>query len=87
MAPGRKWPLNPKAASGGYCDRRGLCEAGEIEPFVYLDKNFIRMFAGIPEVVGRAYSMNGRVVSVQIRGETGPISEEAVLACQAGPAC
>ena len=54
------------------------------EPFVYLDKNFVRMFAGISEVVGRAYSMNGRVVAVQIRGETGPIVEEAVLACRAG---
>ncbi len=54
------------------------------EPFVYLDKNFVRMFAGISEVVGRARSMNGRVVVVQIRGETGSIGEEAVLACNAG---
>jgi nicotinate-nucleotide pyrophosphorylase (carboxylating) len=54
------------------------------EPFVYLDKNFVRMFAGISEVVGRACSMNGRVVVVQIRGETGPIEKEAVLAGKAG---
>ena len=54
------------------------------EPFVYLDKNFVRMFAGIAEVVGRAHSMNGRVVVVQIRGETGPIAVEAVSAFSAG---
>ena len=54
------------------------------EPFVYLDKNFVRMFAGITEAVGRAYSMNGRIVSVQIRGENGPIAREAVLAFNAG---
>ena len=54
------------------------------EPFVYLDKNFVRMFAGIPQVVARANSLNGRVVAVQIRGETAPIAEEAVLAGNAG---
>ena len=42
------------------------------------------MFAGIAEVVGRAHSMNGCVVAVQIRGETGPIAGEAAAACSAG---
>lgn len=54
------------------------------EPFVYLDKNFIRMFAGIPEVVRRARSMNGRVVAVQVRGEYDRIGKEALSACNAG---
>ena len=54
------------------------------DPFVYLDKNFVRMFSGIPEVVGRAHSLNGRVVVVQLRGDTGPIVEEARAACGAG---
>lgn len=54
------------------------------EPFVYIDKNYVRMFSGIAEVVGRACSMNGRVVAVQLRGETGPIFEEAWAACCAG---
>ncbi|MGA2025754.1 MAG: nicotinate-nucleotide pyrophosphorylase [Syntrophobacteraceae bacterium] len=70
--------LREAIAIGGACVR--LVD----EPFVYLDKNFVRMFAGITEVVGRAHSMNGRVVAVQIRGETGPVVEEAVLACRAG---
>jgi nicotinate-nucleotide pyrophosphorylase (carboxylating) len=78
VAPEIRKQLREAIVIGGACAR--LVD----EAFVYLDKNFVRMFAGITEVVDRAYSMNGRVVSVQIRGETGPISEEAVLACRAG---
>ncbi len=54
------------------------------EPFVYLDKNYVRMFSGVPEAVGRASSMNGRVVVVQLRGDTRPITEEASAAFDAG---
>jgi nicotinate-nucleotide pyrophosphorylase (carboxylating) len=54
------------------------------EPFVYLDKNLVRMFGGIAEAVGRARSMNGRVVAVQVRGEYGPMAGEAMSACGAG---
>ena len=78
VAPEIRKPLRDAIAVGGAGMR--LLD----EPFVYLDKNFVRMFAGITEVVGRAHSMNGRVVAVQIRGETGPVVEEAVLACRAG---
>jgi len=78
VAPEIRKQLREAIVVGGACVR--LLD----EPFVYLDKNFVRMFAGITEAVGRAYSMNGRVVSVQIRGESGPIAEEAVLAFSAG---
>ncbi len=54
------------------------------EPFVYLDKNYVRMFGGISEALGRACSIDGRVVAVQVRGEGGPIAQEAVLAAGAG---
>jgi nicotinate-nucleotide pyrophosphorylase (carboxylating) len=54
------------------------------EPFVYLDKNFVRMFSGIPEVVGRAHTIDGRVVVVQLRGDTGPIAGEALAAFSSG---
>ncbi len=54
------------------------------QSFIYLDKNMIRMFGGIAEAAGRARSMNGRVVAVQVRGEYGPIAEEAMSACGAG---
>jgi nicotinate-nucleotide pyrophosphorylase (carboxylating) len=54
------------------------------DPFVYLDKNFVRMFSGVAEAVRRACLMNGRVVVVQIRGDTAPIGEEACVAYDAG---
>ena len=78
VAPEIRKPLRDAIAVGGAGMR--LLD----EPFVYLDKNFVRMFAGIAEVVGRAHSMNGCVVAVQIRGETGPIAGEAAAACSAG---
>ncbi|MEW6442835.1 MAG: nicotinate-nucleotide pyrophosphorylase [bacterium] len=54
------------------------------EPFIYLDKNHVRMFSGVSEAVARAHAMNGRVVAVQLRGETAPIAAEALTACSAG---
>lgn len=54
------------------------------EPFVYLDKNYVRMFGGLSEAVARARSIEGRAVVVQFCGETRPIADEAVLAWKAG---
>jgi len=54
------------------------------EPFVYLDKNYVRMFGSIRRVVERAVGIQGRTVAVQIRGDTGPVAKEAREACQAG---
>jgi nicotinate-nucleotide pyrophosphorylase (carboxylating) len=54
------------------------------EPFVYLDKNYVRMFGGITRVVARACEIPGHMVAVQIRGETDIISEEALRAFKAG---
>ncbi|HBT48243.1 MAG TPA: nicotinate-nucleotide pyrophosphorylase [Peptococcaceae bacterium] len=47
------------------------------EPFVYLDKNYVRMFGGIGLAVRRARALEGRVVVVQLRGEGAPLVEEA----------
>jgi len=54
------------------------------EPFVYLDKNYVRMFGSITRVVARACEIPGRIVAVQIRGDTDPIAEEALRAFKAG---
>ncbi len=69
---------------------RGAIETGGAgmrlldEPFVYLDKNYVRMFGGISEAVARARSIDGRAVVVQFCGETCPVAKEAVLAWKAG---
>lgn len=52
-------------------------------PFVYLDKNYVRILGGVRHAVQSAVSL-GREIVVQVRGETGPVEEEAVAAAQAG---
>lgn len=53
-------------------------------PFVYLDKNSVRMFGGVGQALQAVGSMRGRVKVVQIRGETGEIGAEAVEAVKCG---
>lgn len=53
-------------------------------PFVYLDKNYVRMFGSISGALASAASFKDRIKVVQIRGETGEISDEAVEAARAG---
>ncbi|HHW06247.1 MAG TPA: nicotinate-nucleotide pyrophosphorylase, partial [Clostridia bacterium] len=54
------------------------------EPFVYLDKNYVRMFRGIGPAVRKARELEGRAVVVQLRGERASLAEEAREAVQAG---
>jgi nicotinate-nucleotide pyrophosphorylase (carboxylating) len=54
------------------------------EPFIYLDKNFVRMFSGISEAVSRACSIKGRAVAVQLCGEKAQVLEDAWRAYRAG---
>lgn len=55
------------------------------QPFIYLDKNYIRMFGSIEAAVGQAklYDKN-RVIVVQLKGERLPIEDEAEEAIEAG---
>ncbi len=53
-------------------------------PFVYLDKNHVRMLGGVAPAVRHARSLEGRAVVVQLRGETGPIADEAEAAAGEG---
>jgi nicotinate-nucleotide pyrophosphorylase (carboxylating) len=54
------------------------------EPFVYLDKNYVRMLGGISPALRSVARFNDRAKVVQIRGETGEISIEAILAVGCG---
>ncbi len=53
-------------------------------PFMYVDKNFVRMAGGIANAVERAASPPDRTVAVQLKGEYGAISDEAIEAVEAG---
>jgi nicotinate-nucleotide pyrophosphorylase (carboxylating) len=57
------------------------------KPFVYLDKNYVRIFGGIEEAiknVKNAKKFENCLKVVQIRGETEPIEVEAVKAVKNG---
>ncbi len=55
------------------------------EPFIYLDKNYIRMFHGIAAAVARAKQFDpARLIVAQLRGESITIAAEANIAVAAG---
>jgi nicotinate-nucleotide pyrophosphorylase (carboxylating) len=52
-------------------------------PFIYLDKNYIRILGGLKQAV-QPVAQIAPVIAVQVRGEYEPIALEAVEAAQAG---
>jgi len=68
--------------------REAVCHGGMDQrilegPFVYLDKNYVRILSGVTRAVQSVISLGLEIV-VQVRGETGPVEEEAVAAARAG---
>lgn len=53
------------------------------QPFVYLDKNYIRMLGGITRAMQAVADLDGLVV-IQVRGDFAPIAREAVEAARQG---
>ena len=53
-------------------------------PFLYLDKNYVRIFGSIAGALNAAGRLPGRTVCIQIRGETAPVAEEAIVAAKGG---
>jgi nicotinate-nucleotide pyrophosphorylase (carboxylating) len=69
---------------------RGAVEAGGIksrilpEPFLYIDKNYIRLLGSIEGAMNAAKAFPERAVAIQVRGETAPIEDEALRAARLG---
>ncbi len=80
----KKMPLSLKE------DLRSALRLGGVDirvvsqPFVYLDKNYLRIFGSVPAAVRAGTSIKGRSVVIQIRGETAEIGQEAVMAAEGG---
>ncbi len=53
-------------------------------PFLYIDKNFVRIYGGLTSTMAAARHFEGWTKVIQIRGEYGDISEEAVQAVEGG---
>ncbi|WP_242836819.1 nicotinate-nucleotide pyrophosphorylase [Desulfotomaculum nigrificans] len=79
VAPEIRADLRQAIATGGAGMR--ITEA----PFIYLDKNYVRMFNGVGPAVRRAVEFDPeRLVAVQLKGETQPIIEEVREAVGSG---
>lgn len=53
-------------------------------PFLYLDKNYVRIFGGISRAIKAASQFTERALVIQLKGETGGIREETLEAVNAG---
>lgn len=53
-------------------------------PFVYLDKNYVRIFGGIGKALEAAEALPGYLRVIQLKGETAPPGDEAREAVAAG---
>lgn len=53
-------------------------------PFLYLDKNCVRMFGSVERVLRAASPFTERVLVIQVKGETGSIREETMEAVRGG---
>lgn len=54
------------------------------EKFIYLDKNYVRMFGGIKESLEAVSKIGDRLKVIQIRGETASIEKEILDATRGG---
>ena len=80
----KKLPGEIKVFSRSAVEVGGLKTRIVDENFVYLDKNYVRMFGGIEESLEAVRKMKGRLKVIQIRGETAAIEVEALEATKSG---
>ena len=78
VAPELKWSVREAVATGGAAFRISD------QPFLYLDKNFVRMLGGIRETLAVVAAMDDKIKSIQVKGESGDILDEALLAVHSG---
>ncbi len=53
-------------------------------PFLYLDKNFVRMLGGIEPTLEAVRSIEAKLKVIQLKGQFAPIAQEAITAAQNG---
>lgn len=53
------------------------------EPFIYLDKNYVRMLGGIAAALAAVEALPG-VKVIQVRGEEAEVAQETLWACRGG---
>jgi nicotinate-nucleotide pyrophosphorylase (carboxylating) len=81
----KKMPLELKSMVRLAIEHGGVEMRMAPHPFVYLDKNYVRILGGVGPALKAVASLEGSVV-IQVRGETAAIGQEAVEAARGGAA-
>lgn len=79
----KKMPLEIKELVRKAAQDGGVSARISSDPFVYLDKNFVRVLGDVAKAVQGVLHI-GRSVVIQIRGETKTIGNEGIDAAEAG---
>jgi molybdenum cofactor synthesis domain-containing protein len=82
----KKMPPELKAMVRGAVQAAGASYRITDGPFLYLDKNYLRIFGGIRRALEATAHLDGYARVVQIRGEQQAIADEAAQAAAAGAA-
>ncbi len=80
----KKMPLETKAMIRHSVEVGGLPYRITEQPFLYLDKNYVRMFGGIRATLDAVAGIPDRIRAIQLKGETGSIAFEAGEAISGG---
>lgn len=76
----KKIPFEMKAITRSALETGGVGVRLLDEPFLYLDKNYLRIFGSVKALLEGAAELPDRAAVVQLHGETGPIEAEAAEA-------
>jgi nicotinate-nucleotide pyrophosphorylase (carboxylating) len=79
----KKMPPDLKSMVRQAAEAGGLVTRILDEPFIYLDKNYMRMLGGISATLAAVQNIPG-VKVIQVRGEEADVAEETAWACQGG---
>lgn len=80
MPPEIKWSVREAVVAGGAAFRV------TDNPFLYLDKNFVRMLDGIEATLHAVAAMADKEKCIQLKGESAAVADEALTAAAAGAA-
>lgn len=80
----KKIPFENRAKARKALECAGVMSRIAPAPFIYLDKNYVRMLGGIQEALAAAKEIETDARAVQVFGFSGNVGEDAVLAAKNG---
>lgn len=80
----KKLPLEIRRSCRGAAAQAGIRTRISERPFIYLDKNYVRIFGGVAPALAAVKDLEGYLRVIQVKGETAPVAQEALTAARAG---